>query len=220
MAKILIVEDEKNISRLIKDTLSLGKYDFECSYDGEDAISKINAQSYDLILLDVMLPKMDGFEIIEKMKNKDIPVIFLTAKNDVSSIVKGLRSGGIDYITKPFEPLELLARIDLRIKDKKVNEYLFNDIKINLDAREVYKNNEIVNLAPKEYELLVLLVENKNKALNRDEILNKVWNINAQIETRTIDYHIQQLRKKLDLKDEIITINRVGYMLNCKHNNN
>ena len=213
MSKILIVEDEKNISKLIQDTVSLANYEFDCSFDGEDALKKINENTYDLILLDIMLPKLDGFQIVEQMENKDIPIIFLSAKNDVSTIVKGLKSGGKDYITKPFEPLELLARIELRMESKREKEYNFKNIKINEEARTVYKNEEIVYLAPKEYELFILLIKNQNRVLTRDEILNKVWDINAQIETRTVDYHIQQLRKKLDLKENIVTVNKIGYIL-------
>lgn len=213
MSKILIVEDEKNISKLIQDTLSLANYEFECSFDGEDALKKIKENTYDLILLDIMLPKLDGFQIVEQMKNNNIPIIFLSAKNDVNTIVKGLKNGGQDYIIKPFEPLELLARIELRIENKKEKEYSFRNIKINVVSRTVYKNEEIVYLAPKEYELFILFIKNKNRVLARDEILNKVWDINAQIETRTVDYHIQQLRKKLDLKENIVTVNKIGYML-------
>ncbi len=213
MPKILIVEDEKNISKLIQDTVSLANYEFDCSFDGEDALKKINENTYDLILLDIMLPKLDGFQIVEQMENKDIPIIFLSAKNDVSTIVKGLKSGGKDYITKPFEPLELLARIELRMESKREKEYNFKNIKINENTRTVYKNEEIIYLAPKEYELFILLIKNQNRVLTRDEILNKVWDINAQIETRTVDYHIQQLRKKLELKENIVTINKIGYIL-------
>lgn len=213
MVKILIVEDEKNISKLIQDTLSLAKYEFDCSFDGEDAFQKIKENTYDLILLDIMLPKMDGFELIEQMENNNVPIIFLSAKTDVNTIVRGLKGGAQDYITKPFEPLELLARIELRLQNKKQKEYHFKNIIINVETRSVYKDKEIVSLAPKEYELLNLLVENQNKVLTRDEILNKVWDINIDIETRTVDYHIQQLRKKLDLKENIITINKIGYML-------
>ncbi len=213
MSKILIVEDEKNISDLIKDTISLAHYEYDCSYDGEDALNKIKENKYDLILLDIMLPKIDGFEIIEKIKTIDTPIIFLSAKNDVNSIVKGLKGGGIDYITKPFEPLELLARIELRISKTKDNIYKFKDITVNLNTREVSKDKEKIYLAPKEYDLLILILNNKNKVLSRDEILDKVWNIETDVETRTVDYHIQQLRKKLDLKENLITIHGVGYIL-------
>lgn len=213
MAKILIVEDEINISKLIQDTISLANYEFDCSFDGEDAIKKIKEYQYDLILLDIMLPKLDGFEIIKQIENEKIPVIFLSAKNDVSSIVKGLKLGAQDYMTKPFEPLELLARIELRIKKQEEKEYHVWDIKVNLDTRTVYKGEKIVYLAPKEYELLLLLLKNQNRVLTREEILNEVWEINAEIETRTVDYHVQQLRKKLELKDKIITVNKIGYRL-------
>lgn len=213
MSKILIVEDEKNISDLIKDTISLAHYEYDCSYDGEDALNKIKENKYDLILLDIMLPKIDGFEIIEKIKTIDTPIIFLSAKNDVNSIVKGLKGGGIDYITKPFEPLELLARIELRISKTKENIYKFKNITVNLNTREVIKDKEKIYLAPKEYDLLILILNNKNKVLSRDEILDKVWNIETDVETRTVDYHIQQLRKKLDLKENLITIHGVGYIL-------
>lgn len=213
MAKILIVEDEKNISKLIQDTLSLASYETDCSFDGEDALKKIKSNTYDLILLDIMLPKLNGFEVVKELKQIDTPIIFLSAKNDVGTIVEGLKCGGQDYMTKPFEPLELLARIELRIKDKQEKEYCFKDIKINMQTRTVYKEEKIVYLAPKEYDLLILLMQNQNKVLTRNEILDKVWDINSDIETRTVDYHIQQLRKKLDLKDSIMTINKIGYIL-------
>lgn len=213
MAKILIVEDEKNISKLIQDTLSLASYETDCSFDGEEALEKIKNHKYDLILLDIMLPKLSGFEVVEKLNQIETPIIFLSAKNDVGTIVKGLKCGGQDYMTKPFEPLELLARIELRIKDKSEKEYHFKNIKIDVQTRTVYKEGKIVYLAPKEYDLLILLVKNLNKVLTRNEILDKVWDINSDIETRTVDYHIQQLRKKLDLKDNIITINKIGYIL-------
>lgn len=213
MSKILIVEDEINISKLIQDTLSLANYEYDCSFDGEEAMKKIEENSYDMILLDIMLPKLDGYEIVKNIENSNVPVIFLSAKNDVSSIVKGLKLGAQDYITKPFEPLELLARIELRIKKKEKTEYQIGDIRVEIDTRTVYKGKEIVYLAPKEYELFLLLVKNKNKVLTRDVILNEVWEINAEIETRTVDYHIQQLRRKLELKDKIVTVNKIGYRL-------
>lgn len=213
MSKILIVEDEINISKLIQDTLSLANYEYDCSFDGEEAMKKIGENSYDMILLDIMLPKLDGYEIVKNIENSNVPVIFLSAKNDVSSIVKGLKLGAQDYMTKPFEPLELLARIELRIKKKEKTEYQIGDIRVEIDTRTVYKGKEIVYLAPKEYELFLLLVKNKNKVLTRDVILNEVWEINAEIETRTVDYHIQQLRRKLELKDKIVTVNKIGYRL-------
>jgi len=213
MSKILIVEDEINISKLIQDTLSLANYEYDCSFDGEEAMKKIGENSYDMILLDIMLPKLDGYEIVKNIEDSNVPVIFLSAKNDVSSIVKGLKLGAQDYMTKPFEPLELLARIELRIKKKEETEYQIGDITVEINTRTVYKGEEIIYLAPKEYELFLLLLKNKNRVLTRDEILNEVWEINTEIETRTVDYHIQQLRRKLELKDKIVTVNKIGYRL-------
>ena len=211
--KILVVEDEENISKLICDTLSLGGFEFDVAFDGEKAVEKVLNEEYALILLDIMLPKLDGFEVLEQIKNKEIPVIFLSAKNDVSTIVKGLQDGGQDYITKPFEPLELLARVDLRIKKESEEICRYKNIVVNYNERIVYKDEKQVLLTPKEYDLLVLLLKNIGISLSRDIILNKIWDIDADIETRTVDYHIGQLRTKLDLKNEIKTINKVGYRI-------
>lgn len=213
MKKILIVEDEENISKLISDTLNLGGYTVECAFDGEIAVKRIEEGNFNLIIMDIMLPKLDGFEVMRKITKKDIPIIFLSAKNDVSTIVKGLSEGGQDYITKPFEPLELLARVELRISDKQDKKYEYKDIIVNTEERVVYRENEKIPLTPKEYDLFVLLLENIGVALSRDTILDKVWGINEEIETRTVDYHIQQLRKKLDLKTEINTVNKIGYRI-------
>ena len=212
--KILVVEDEENISKLICDTLALGGFEVDVAFDGEKAVEKVLNNEYALILLDIMLPKLDGFEVLKQIKNKEIPVIFLSAKNDVSSIVKGLQDGGQDYITKPFEPLELLARVELRIrKENRENVCKYKNIVVNCNERMVYKDEKQVFLTPKEYDLLVLLLKNIGISLSRDLILNKIWDIDADIETRTVDYHIGQLRTKLDLKNEIKTINKVGYRI-------
>lgn len=213
MKKILVVEDEENISKLICDTLNLGGYGYDMAFDGKRAVNKVLNEDYDLILLDIMLPELDGFEVMEKIKSKNIPIIFLSAKNDVSSIVKGLKDGGQDYITKPFEPLELLARIELRIGKNNIETYKYKDIIVNTKERLVYKNNNQIALSPKEYDLLVLLLKNVGVALSRDIILNEIWNIDEDIETRTVDYHIGQLRTKLDLKDEIKAISKIGYRI-------
>ena len=213
MKKVLVVEDEENISKLIIDTLNLGGYDVASAFDGEEALDKIEKEEFDLILLDIMLPKLDGFTLMEKIKDREIPIIFLSAKNEVSTIVKGLSEGAQDYMTKPFEPLELLARIELRIEKKEKDTYKYKNITVNKEERIVYKDNQKVALTPKEYDLLLLLLNNIGVALSRDTILDTVWGINEDIETRTIDYHIQQLRRKLDLKKEINTINKIGYRI-------
>lgn len=213
MCKILIVEDDKNICQLITDTLSLNENLLtSCVNDGEKALEKLESEIYDLIILDIMIPKINGFDVFEKIKNLEIPVIFLTAKTDIESKIKALRNGAQDYITKPFEPLELLARVELRLKKQK-NTIKYKDITINIKERTVLQNNKKIDLAPKEYELLLLLIQNTGYALSRENILKTVWDIDTLIETRTIDYHIQQLRKKLNLKNEIIAINKVGYRL-------
>ena len=211
MRKILIVVDEKNISKLIEDTLLIANYKTECSYDGIDALNKINNNKYDLIIMDIMLPNLDGFQILEKIDNLTTPIIFLSAKNDVPTIVRGLKTG-IDYMTKPFEPLELLARIELRIK-KEQDFYKYKNITLDNIKREVFKNNLKINLSPKEFDLLLLFFKSENKVIKREEILNKIWGINTFIETRTLDYHIGELRKKLDLKEDIITVPTIGYRL-------
>lgn len=209
--KILIVEDEKNISTLICDTLALANYETECSFNGVDALEKIRNQSYDLIILDIMLPGLDGFSIVEQLDDVNTPIIFLSAKNDVSTIVKGLKCG-LDYMTKPFEPLELLARVELRIHKKEEKKY-YKDIVLDEKKREIHKSGTEVLLSPKEFDLFVLFLDNIDVVLTRDEILNRVWGIVVEVETRTVDYHVSELRKKLDLKTDLITINRVGYRL-------
>lgn len=213
MSRILIVEDEKNISKLIEDTLHLGAYETEVSFDGEDALNKINNNYYDLILMDIMLPKMDGFEVLESITKK-VPIIFLSAKNDVPTIVRGLKTG-IDYMTKPFEPLELLARVELRIS-KKSEIMHYKNIMIDNKTREVTNDKKVVSLSPKEYELLCYFINNIDTVIERNELLNNIWGFDAEIETRTLDFHISELRKKLNLKEDLITVNRVGYRLRGK----
>ena len=175
----------------------------------------IRNNEFDLILLDIMLPGMDGFEIMENIRRYEVPVIFLTAKGDVDSRVKGLKSGAEDYIVKPFEPLELLARIEIVLRryhrDRRVLD--FRDIVVNMEERSVRRGGELVELTPKEYELLVLFLKHPNVALSRDKILDDVWECSANIETRTVDNHVQRLRKKLGLEECLKTVFKVGYRL-------
>lgn len=214
MQKILIVEDDKPISDLIELNLNMLGYETVKIYDGKDALESVQNENYDLILLDIMLPKIDGFQIMEKIKYKDIPVIFLTAKNSLCDRVKGLKIGGDDYIVKPFESVELLARVEavLRRYGKRKNNLDLKDLEIFLEERIVKKKGEHIELTLKEFELLKLLIENKGLALAREKILEKVWGYDYLGETRTVDMHIQRLRKKLDL-DEIKTVYKVGYRL-------
>lgn len=215
MIKILVVEDEKPISNLIKINLADSGYYCQCAYDGYEAIDMIEKESYDLILLDIMLPKLNGYEIFNYIKELNVPVIFLTAKTDVKDKVKGLRLGAEDYITKPFEIMELIARVDRVLRRyNKVGDY-FKIFHIEIDnlSRIVKSHGEVVNLTAKEYDLLLLFVQNKNIALFRKQIYKRVWGDDYMGNTRTVDLHVQRMRKKLDLEDKIVAVYKIGYRL-------
>lgn len=213
MNQILVVEDEKNISTLICMALSQVGYKCETASDGEIAADMLEKKRYDLILLDVMLPKIDGFELIEYIKDYDIPVIFITAKSDVKDRVKGLNLGADDYITKPFDIAELQARVEavLRRYSKSVTHFSFDDIEVDTESMVVTKSGEPVDLTIKEFEILLLFLRNKNIALYREMIYEKVWKEPYMGDTRTVDLHIQRLRKKLGIKDRIQSVFKVGY---------
>lgn len=213
MNQILVVEDEKNISTLICMALSQVGYKCETASDGEIAADMLEKKRYDLILLDVMLPKFDGFELIEYIKDYDIPVIFITAKSDVKDRVKGLNLGADDYITKPFDIAELQARVEavLRRYSKSITHFAFDDIEVDTESMVVTKSGEPVDLTIKEFEILLLFLRNKNIALYREMIYEKVWKEPYMGDTRTVDLHIQRLRKKLGIKDKIQSVFKVGY---------
>ena len=213
--KILVVEDEAPIRDLISINLQLVGYEVFTAEDGIMAEEFLEKQRVDLILLDVMIPGIDGFSLIEKIKKHNTPVIFVTAKESVLDRVKGLRLGADDYIIKPFETMELLARIEvvLRRYNKNDNHIKFKNIEVDTKQRIVKLNNEEIYLTIIEYELLILLLKNKNIALSREQILEKVWGFEYGGETRTVDIHIQRIREKLDLKNNIKTVFKVGYRL-------
>ena len=215
MINILIVEDDIPISNLIKLNLNVANYGCKQVYDGEEALIVVKSEKFDLILLDIMLPKIDGFALYEKIKPLGLPAIFLTARTSLLDKVKGLKIGADDYITKPFEGIELIARIEnvLRHYKKNTNILKYINLEINLEERTVKENGEIFELTLKEFELLTFLVQNKNIVLTRERIVEKVWGYDYMGETRTIDNHIQKLRKKLDLKDNIKTVFGLGYRL-------
>lgn len=216
MNKILIVEDEEAIRDLIKIELEMSGYKTDIASDGEVGADLIETNKYDLILLDIMLPKVDGYELLEFIKqNYDTPTIIITAKNQTNDKIKGLNFGADDYITKPFEMGELIARIEavLRRYNKGSDTQKIYDIEINIASRTVKKGGIDVNLTPKEFDLFALLIQNKNFALYRETIFEKVWGEDLEFETRTLDLHIQRLRKKLGLKDKIKTVYKIGYML-------
>ena len=173
------------------------------------------SNSYDLILLDVMLPEVNGYELMEYIRPSGIPVIFITAKGSVEERVKGLRLGADDYLVKPFEIVELLARVEsvLRRYHKYDEHIVLGDIEVDTRARTVRKNVSPVNLTMKEYELLLLFVQNKNIALFRETIYERIWESDFLGDSRTVDLHVQRLRKKLGLEDKIVAVYKVGYRL-------
>jgi len=215
MLKILIVEDEQAIANLIYVNLSQEGYHCTCASDGKQAADFIENESYDLILLDIMLPEIDGYELLEYIKPSNTPVIFITAKGTVNDKIKGLKLGADDYLVKPFQIGELTARVEavLRRFGKSEKQLAFKDVSINIDSRKVTKNNCIIDLTVKEFDLLVELIRNKNVALYRDRLYEKVWQDEFIGETRTLDSHIQRLRKKLGWEECIKTVFRIGYRL-------
>lgn len=213
MIQILIVEDEFLIANLIKVTLENQGYRCKYLLNGESAATEIENMHYDLILLDVMLPGVDGFELISYIRQYNIPVIFITAKSAVKDRVKGLKLGADDYIVKPFDVSELAARVEviLRRYNKSENNLSILDLLIDVGSRIVYKKGVPVDLTYKEFELLLLFVKNKNIALYRDAIYEKIWKDPFSDCTRTVDMHIQRLRKKLGLEKHIQTVFKIGY---------
>lgn len=217
MIQILIVEDDVNIAKTIAAAISIMGYETEICHDGAEAVERILETHYDLILLDIMLPGLDGFEVIQKIQNRGTPTIFLSALQDVSDKVKGLRLGAEDYIVKPFEAMELLARIDvvLRRSNKLKNTLEYEDIHIDIDKHLVKKAGTFVELTPKEFELLVLFVKNTDIVLTRERLLSAVWGYLYQGESRTVDTHVQQVRRKMDLAGKLVSVPKLGYRLNA-----
>ena len=200
MKKILIIEDESNISDFVKMELEYEGYEAEISEDGKEGLIKALREDYDLIVLDLMLPGISGLEVCRRLKKeKDIPVIMLSAKDSVMDKVAGLQIGADDYIAKPFAIEELIARIQVifrRTEKVKSNIIKFKDLSIQLESRTVMKNEEKINLTNKEYELLILLLNNKGKVVTRDNILNEVWGYDYDAGTNVVDVYVSYLRNK------------------------
>lgn len=215
MIRILIVEDDPNIAKLIEATVAIGGYQGTVCSNGKEAFERMESENYDLVLLDVMLPDMSGFEIMRNRTSTETPVIFITAKQELTDKVKGLRLGAEDYIVKPFEAMELLARIEviLRRVKKTENTYSYGQISVNVEEHTCKNGKEEVYLTPKEFEVLVFFIQHRDVAISRERLLAAVWGYEYEGETRTIDIHIQQLRKKLNLKDKLVTIPKLGYRL-------
>lgn len=215
MLKILIVEDEEAISDLIRMHLTRAGYVCEQAFDGKEGADKICSKHYDLVSLDIMLPEISGYELLDYVKTNDTPVIFITAMGELSDKVKGLRAGADDYITKPFEMVELLARVEtvMRRYHKASDKIQIDDVVIDISSRTVMREKEQISLTMKEYELLLLFARNPNIALYRETIYENVWGSNYMGDSRTVDLHVQRLRKKMNWEDKIKAVYKVGYRL-------
>lgn len=214
MSKIFVIEDEIAINKMLCMNLTVTGYETISAYDGEEALAILrNGAHADLALVDVMLPKIDGFALLEPLKERNIPVIYLTARDDLESKLTGLKGGAEDYIVKPFEMLELLVRIEkvLERHGSNRNDYTIGDIRIDAGKRLVTRNGCPLSMTPMEYDLLLLLVKNQNIALSRERLLAEVWGILYEGSTRTVDVHIAQLRKKTNLN--IVSVPKIGYRL-------
>ena len=215
MLNILIVEDDPVVANAIFQGGSQAGYACDCVHDGMAAADAIDGKPYDLVLLDVMIPGVDGFELMEYIRPAGIPVIFITAKSAVQDRVKGLRLGADDYIVKPFEMVELIARSEAVMKryQKGSVELSLGDVTVNTQSHFVTKAGQPVHLKAKEFDLLVFLLQNRGLALFRETIYERVWQKDFLGNTRTVDLHILRLRQKLGWEDRLVTLNRIGYRL-------
>lgn len=205
MSKVLVVDDEKLIVKGIKFSLEQDGMEVDCAYDGEEALAKIKSNSFDIVLLDVMLPKLDGFEVCKEVREfSNVPIIMLTAKDSDMDKILGLEYGADDYITKPFNILEVKARIKAmfrrsrRVVPENTNQIVKGDLKLDIDARRVLVKETEVNLTAKEFDLLELLVNNPNKVYSREQLLSIVWGYEYPGDVRTVDVHVRRLREKIE----------------------
>lgn len=215
MIKILIVDDEKAICDLIDLNLSASGYHCQSVQNGLDAIDLIEKENFDLILLDIMLPGADGYDIMEYIRPLKIPVIFITAKHEVKDRVKGLKLGADDYLVKPFDVVELVARVEAVLRRYNKTEQILTagDVVVDVEARRVMKGGKPVVLTNKEFGLLLLFIQNKNVALFRENLYEKVWEGEYLADSRTLDLHVQRLRKKLGWEHNLVAVYKVGYRL-------
>ena len=217
MAKILIVDDEAKIREVVKEyAMLIHGFEVEEAENGYEAITKVEHTNFDLIVLDIMMPVMDGFTACREIKRiKNIPVIMLSARDEEYDKLHGFDLGVDDYVVKPFSPKELMARINAVIKrnqEKEHNRYVFEGLEIDIDARDVFVNKEKVTLTPKEFDLLVYMIKNKNMASNREVLLERVWNYSYFGDDRTVDTHIKMLRHNLkEYRKFIVTVRGTGY---------
>ena len=214
MAKILIVEDEQPINKLIRKNLELVGHTCVSLYNGNDVFETLENDEFDLMLLDIMLPGMDGFQVMGGLIC-ETPVIFLTARGATHDRIKGLTLGADDYMVKPFDMLELQARVDavLRRTKKQDTDFQLGDVTVNLTSRLVYFKGNIVDFTPQEFALIEILIKNRNIALSRERLLESAWGFDYMGDTRTVDVHIHSIRKKLNWEDVIKTVYKLGYRL-------
>ncbi len=215
MLPILIVDDEPAIAALISRVLTAAGYTCQAVTSSEKAADLIEQNRYDLVLLDVMMPKIDGYDLLEYIRPTGTPSIFVTAKDAVSERVRGLHSGADDYIVKPFAPAELTARVEavLRRTGRTTVQYSLWGCTVDTAACRVMRAGQEIKLTRKEYELLLLLLRGRGTALYRDYLYETLWGDDMSLDTRTLDTHITRLRKKLDLGDKLHAVRQVGYML-------
>ncbi len=222
MKKILIIEDEINMAKGLKFNLEARDYEVVVAYDGEKGLEKAVDEKPDLILLDIMLPKLNGYEVCKQVKKvlPELPIIMLTAKSQEVEIITGLELGADDYITKPFSVLELMARIKALLRRVKTNSgeeeiHLFGDFRIDFKKHEATKNGKHLELSHREFEILRYLIQKEGDIVTRDELLTRIWGYESSPYTRTVDAHIAKLRSKIEDKPDepklIVTIHGVGY---------
>lgn len=214
MSKILVAEDELAINKMICMSLNITGYETVSMQDGQEVLDYLAAgQSADLAIVDIMMPKVDGFALLEPLNKAGIPVIYLTALGDIESKVRGLSGGAGDYMVKPFEMLELLLRIEKILKRTGKSDELIklDDVILDMKKRTVSKKDEQISLTPMEYDLLCILAKNRNIALGRDKILHEIWGAGFEGETRTVDVHVAALRRKTGL--HIVSVPKIGYHL-------
>jgi two-component system alkaline phosphatase synthesis response regulator PhoP len=220
--RLLLVEDEPGLVLTLSDRLAREGYTIESSGDGESALERAAAGGFDLVLLDVMLPRMNGFDVLRELRRRSIetPVIMLTARGQTVDKVVGLKLGADDYVTKPFEMVELLARIEAKLRraptpTRPADGYLFGDLRVDFRRAEVTKQGDALNLSAREFQLLRYFIEHRGATLTREELLNEVWGYNAMPSTRTVDVHVAWLRQKVEPNPRhpqfILTVHGLGY---------
>lgn len=221
--RILLVEDESGLVMTLSDRLKSEGYDVATAQDGEAGLMRATSEPFDLIILDVMLPRRSGLDVCRDLRHRNVttPIIMLTARGEIIDKVVGLKIGADDYVTKPFEMMELLARVEVQLRRTKVGAtlstevYQFGDVRVDFRRAEVYRGHDVVGLSAKEFTLLRYFIEHRGAALSRDELLNEVWGYNAEVSTRTVDVHVAWLRQKLETNQRhpqfILTIHGLGY---------